>query len=157
MPSPTYNEIWKVVAGSSGFGATAGSTAAQLAALNTQVSALRGALARQSSGATVLTIADGVWTNGVELNPDYGRSMKMLFNVSVCSGNRRAEQHQQWWQDKQVLPSSSDDALCLTSYPHVCRPRLRLCPMPPPSTSGLNVSPTASSPRWCHPHSPSTW
>lgn len=106
VPSPTYNEIWKVVAGSNGFGATAGSTAAQLAALNTQVSALRGALARQSSGATVLTIADGVWTNGVELNPDYDKNMKTLFNVSVCSGNRRAEQHQQWRQDKQVLPSA---------------------------------------------------
>lgn len=82
-----------MVAGSNGFGATAGNTAAQLAALNTQVSALRGALARQSSGGTVLTIADGLWTNGVELNPEYAKSMKTLFNVSVCSGNRRTAQH----------------------------------------------------------------
>lgn len=85
VPSPTYNEIWKVVAGNSGFAATAGGPAAQLAALNTQVAALRGALARQSSGGTVLTIADGVWTNGVALNPEYEKSMKALFNAEVAS------------------------------------------------------------------------
>jgi hypothetical protein len=81
LPSPTYNEVWKVVAGGTQFGSSSTDSAAALGALNSQVAALRTALARQSSGDNVLKIADGVWTKGIQLNPAYTNSMKALFKV----------------------------------------------------------------------------
>lgn len=86
LPSPTYNEIWKVVAGSTQFGSSSTDSAAALGALNSQVAALRSASSRQSAGENVLSIADGVWTKGIELNPAYANSMKALFKVCMRSG-----------------------------------------------------------------------
>lgn len=80
--TPTYNELWGVVAGNA-TQFTGDST--PLAALNIQVAALRDALARQASGGTVnLTIADALWTTGVSLNPSYAGDMQRLFKVNAA-------------------------------------------------------------------------
>ncbi len=80
--SITYNELWSVLAGN----ATqfTGDTTS-LAALNTQVAALRDELNRQAAGSN-LTIADALWTKEISLNPAYAGDMQRLFKVvSVCS------------------------------------------------------------------------
>lgn len=81
LPSSTYNEIWQVVTGSPPGSATA--SAADLAALNGQAAALRTALARQATAGNNLVIADGVWTKGIKVNPEYASSMKSLFKVGA--------------------------------------------------------------------------
>lgn len=80
--TPTYNELWSVVAGNA---TQFTGDATPLEALNTQVAALRNALSRQASGGTLnLTIADALWTKGVSLNPAYAGDMQRLFKASVC-------------------------------------------------------------------------
>jgi hypothetical protein len=81
--TPTYNELWSSAAGNA-TQFTGDST--PLAALNTQVAALRDALGRQASGGTLnLSIADALWTKGVALNPAYAGDMQRLFKVNAAN------------------------------------------------------------------------
>jgi hypothetical protein len=64
--------------------AVAAPSAEALAALNGQAAALRTALTRQATAGNTLVVADGVWTKGIKINPEYASSMKTLFKVRTA-------------------------------------------------------------------------
>jgi hypothetical protein len=82
LSSPTFNELWAVVAGNQ-FGP--GSCAA-LAELNAQAAWLQASTGQQAGPSNNLTIASALWTQGSAVNPAFAGDMASMFKVCGCRG-----------------------------------------------------------------------